>query len=204
MKIRAKVLGCLIGVVILAVCYEHSAAKSQAEKPALKIGVVSVRKIFQGCKKSDRYRQETIAERNKMMAELEKLKKEIDAEEARLNVLKPASSDYIEQAKDVYVKRANLQAQQEFYKQQMLLREQRWTADIYQDILRITGEIAEQKDLDLVFETEEPDIASSSYNELTTVISTHKVLYCRDCLDLSDEVITRLDGAEAEKPKIRN
>ena len=43
----AVVLSCLIGVVVLSFAYEHSSAESKADKPALKIGVVSIEKIFQ-------------------------------------------------------------------------------------------------------------------------------------------------------------
>lgn len=159
-----------------------------------KIGVVSIRKIFRDCKKSAKYRQETTTERQKTEAELVKLDKEIQAQKAGLRTLKVGSENYMAQVKDILQKQARLQAQQEFNKQQMSLKEQRTTEDIYEDILRITGEIAKEKNLAFVFERSEPEFPASSPTELELSMGLHKMLYSNGCIDISDEVLTRLDS----------
>ena len=68
--------------------------------------------------------------------------------------------------------------------------------DVYKDILRITGEVAVEKGLDLVFESSEPDLSELSANELELVMGTHKLLYGGGCLDISDEVMTRADASK--------
>jgi Skp family chaperone for outer membrane proteins len=65
--------------------------------------------------------------------------------------------------------------------------------ELYQDILRITSELAEQKDLDLVLEKDEIDEISLSVNEISRTMSTHKVLYSGGCVDITNEVVARLD-----------
>lgn len=164
------------------------------DKP--KIGVVSVEKIFQDCKRSVKYREEAIAERDRVNAELGKLKAEIDAEKEGLKTLKAGSSDYMSLMKEVLTKQANLQVQQTFYEQQMALKEQKVVEGLYKDILRETSEVAKQKDLDLVFERSEPKLSSPSAKELTATISTHKLVYSGELLDISDEVMARLDSEE--------
>ena len=194
MKIRtAIVLSCLIGVVVLSLSHEYSRAGSKADISRPKIGVVSVRKIFDQSKRSIRYRQEAVAERDKVFVELEKLSKEIEAEKAGLKTLKTGSSDHLALMKEILEKQASLQAQQEFYKQQTSLKDQRWTEQLYKDILRETNEIAEQKSLDLVFEKDEIELPASSANELMLTIRTHKLLYSGGCLDISDEVMASVD-----------
>ena len=161
-----------------------------------KIGVVSVEKIFQDCKRSVKYREEAIAERDRVNAELGKLKAEIDAEKEGLKTLKAGSSDYMSLMKEVLTKQANLQVQQTFYEQQMALKEQKMVEGLYKDILRETSEVAKQKDLDLVFERSEPELSAPSAKELTATISTHKLVYSGELLDITDEVMARLDSEE--------
>lgn len=201
MKVRTIVSSCLLGTIVLAMCAEFDWAGPKADIATSKtraaqssIGFVSIRKIFDQSKRSIRYRQEATAERNKVFAELEKLDKEIEAEKAGLKTLKTGSSDHLALVKEILEKQANLQAQQEFYKQQMSLKQQRMIEDIYKDILRVTGEVAQQKGLDLVFEKSEPEFPASSANELELTMGTHKLLYSGGCLDISDEVMALLDA----------
>jgi Skp family chaperone for outer membrane proteins len=68
---------------------------------------------------------------------------------------------------------------------------------IYTDILRIVNEVAQQKGLDLVLEKNEPELLDSTpANELMLTIRTHKVLYSGGCVDITDEVIARLDAGK--------
>jgi Skp family chaperone for outer membrane proteins len=162
----------------------------------LKIAVVSIAKIFQNCKRSVSYREEAGAEQNGIIAELEKLSKEIEAERAGLKTLKEDSSDYMARAKELFEKQASYQARQEFYKQQMELKDKLWTKELYQDILRIAGEIAKEKGLDLVFREDEIDFSEANTSELGLAIRTQKLLYSGGCLDITDEVTARLDAGK--------
>ena len=158
MKVKVIILSCLIAVIVLSIGYERSLAISTSEKINLKVGVVSVLRILKDCKGNAKYRDEATAEQNKIIAELDKLKAEFEAEKAGLRTLKSGSDDYMKRVKEILTKQANYQAQQEFYKQQMELKDQRWAEDTYKEILRITSEIAKEKGLDLVLERDEPDL----------------------------------------------
>jgi Skp family chaperone for outer membrane proteins len=193
MKAKAVLLSCVMGAVVLLVGYQHSQARSESEAPELKIGVVSIRQIFQDCKRNVKYRQEATAEQEKIVAELEKLRKEIEAEEAGLKTLKAGSSEHLELMKGILEKQAGLQARQEFHKSQLALKDQRWTEQLYTDILREAGEVAKQRGLDVVFENDEPELPALSGQELMMAIRTHKVRYSGFCLDITEEVMNRVD-----------
>ncbi len=137
--------------------------------------------------------EEAVAERDSIEKELDKLSKEIEADKAGLKTLKQGSSDHMAQVRQVMTKQANLQAQQEFYKQQIGLKDQQWTEQLFKDILLQTGEIAKEKGLDLVFEKDEIELPAASASELMLTIRTHKLLYSGGCLDITDEVMARLD-----------
>ena len=164
----------------------------KAEMPAM--GVVSLRKIFRDCKRTAQYRQETNAERQRIDAELTNLDNEIQAQRAGLKTLKIGSDNYMAQVKEILEKQASLQAKQDFYKQQLALKEQKLTESIYADILRITRDIAGEKGLELVFEVSEPDLPASNPTELELSMGTHKLLFGGGCQDITDEVIKRLDS----------
>lgn len=211
MKIKTIIFVLLAGVAVLTVPMlwaEEGRANSQADKPApqtadrpsVKIGVVSVRRLFQNSKKNAVYMEQAGAEQSKIIAELEKLSREIEAERAGLKVLKEGSSDYLTAMRQLLTKQASFQAQQEFHKQQMELKDHQWTEQLYKDILRHTEEVAKQKGLDLVFERDEVELPSPSANELMMTIRTHKLLYSGGCQDITADVLARLD-AEQLKPQ---
>jgi len=193
MKIKTMVLCCLAGVVILAMGYEYSQAQSKGDTPSSKIGTVSILKIFRNCKRSAAHRTEILTEQNRLRTKLQELSKDIEAQEAGLRAFKQDSSDYLAQRKELIDKRASLQAQQDFNKEQVVLKEYKWSKELYNDILQITSELAEQKGLDLVLEKDEIDVLALSVNEISEAIRTHKVLYSGGCVDISDEVVARLD-----------
>jgi len=198
MKARTVVLGCLTCMVVLLLGYEYSLAQPKPSTPSSKIGVLSIRKIFRNCKANNKYIEKMIAEKNKTDAEEDKLSKEISAHEAGLKTLVPGSNDHLTQIKQLFEKKAQLEAMQQFNRQQRALMERRWTEELYSGILRITNELAKDKGLDLVLERAELEFPMPSTEEFVTILNTHKVLYSGGCVDISDEVTARLD-AEASK-----
>jgi Skp family chaperone for outer membrane proteins len=173
---------------------EPRPAELKQSGAGLKVAVVSIAKIFQKCKRGTSYREEAIAEQDRIIAELEKLSKEIEAEKAGLKTLKEDSSDYMSRAKELFEKQASYQAQQEFYKQQLELKDKLWTKELYQDILRIAGDVAKEKGLDLVFREDEIDFSETNANELGLAMRVQKLLYSGGCLDITEEVTARLDA----------
>jgi Skp family chaperone for outer membrane proteins len=193
MKIKTMALSCLICLGVLFVGHEFSRAEAGADRTSLKTGVVNVRRIFRECKRNITYRAQAVAEQSKVREELEKLAKEIDVAEAGLKVLRPGSDDHLAQVKAISEKRANLNALQDYNKQQRALKDKQWTERLYEDILQVTGELAQEKGLDLVFDKDEPEFPASSSDALMLTLSTNKLLYSAGCLDITDEVIAQLD-----------
>ncbi len=193
MKVKTMVLSCLTGVVIMAMVFEYSQAQSKSNTPSSKIGVVSILKVFRDCKRNAAHRSQLNAEQRVIIDELKRLSTEIQAKEAGLKALKPESSDYLAQRKELIDKQARLEAEQKFNKEQVILKQYKWSKKLYQDILRITSELAEQKGLDLVLKKDEIDLLALSIHEISETVRTHKVLYSGGCVDISDEVMARLD-----------
>ena len=196
MKIKTMALACLIGVVVLFLGREFSSAQPKSSALSLKIATVSVRDVFLNCKANARYRSGELAEQSKISAAMELLRKEIEAQEAGLRALRPGSPDHLEQYRELLDKQYALDAQQKFNGQQRVLKDRRWTEELYKEILRITKSLAEEKGLDMVFEKDEPEFPFPSPDELMMTLSTHKVLYSGGCVDITDEVVARLDAED--------
>lgn len=196
MKVRMIVLVCLMGVAIFFVSQPYSVA--QQNKPTLNIGVISVDKLLRDCKATANFRERMNAENAKRKAEMEQLSLEIQALDAglRSGALVVGSEDYFKQHLDLAKKEANLQALNEYYPQQQSAEQQIWTQQLYQKILKTTKDLAEEKDLPLVIERSEPDF---SQRDLGLIISTYKVIYSGGCIDITAEVLARLDAEESKK-----
>jgi len=209
MKAKTMFLGCLAGVVILAMGYPNggnrdsqaqlasakaeAAAGPKANEPGLKIGVVSIVRALRNCKATVKYRERVNTENGEMDIEEKGLSKDIQALAAGLKALKPGSIDYLARYRELLQKQSELKALQEFNPRRRMLREMRWTQDLYKEILRITKELAAEKGLDLVLGADEPTFPIQRYDELMMTLSTHKVLYSDGCVDLTNEVVARLD-----------
>lgn len=191
--------GVLVCVLASLVVLEHGQAAAPAAGPALKVGVVSMREVFKASAKHKQYSGMAMNRQMQSRAQLDDLRKEADGAEAELKTLKAGTPDYKQQLQVVLEKRAKVQSQQEFLKQQSILDDKKWLEDLYQAFARATQAIAKEKGLDLVLERSEPEFPVPS-DELMTTLYTHKVLYSGGCVDLSSEVTTRLDADETLKP----
>ena len=196
MKSKTIVLSCLTFLIIMSIGFEYSPAQQKDVTQSFKIGTVSIVKIFRNCKRSTEHKTKIITEQNKIRAEFDNLSKQLSAQEDMLNALKRDSSDYMAQREEYINTHSKLEAQQTINKEQTVLKEYRWSKELYQDILRITTELAEQKGLDMVLEKNEIDSTTLSINEFNQTLRNHKVLYSGGCIDITDEVTARLDKEE--------
>lgn len=198
MKSRTMMMGVMICAVALVATFEYSGA-AQPGSSTSKIGVVSIRTVFNKTQQQVQYRTQAIANQGRSRAQLESLAKEIQSAEADLKTHRPGTSDYLQRMEPIIQKRAQLEARQEYLKQQRLLEDKLWMEKLYQETLKTVTALAQEKGLELVLERTEPEFPISS-DELMATFSTHKVLYAGGGVDLTDEVIARLDAMDNLKP----
>ncbi len=175
MKSKTVVFGFMIVAAVLFFGVELRSAGNKTDTATMKIGVVNIRKVFRECKRNAKYRADALSEQSKWQAEEEKLQKEIDAVKAGLKALKPDSSDHLAQVKELLEKQAAFEASRQYNNQRRALNDQRWTEDVYKEVLRIVNQLAQQKGLELVFDKYEPEFPSARSDELMLTLSTHKL-----------------------------
>lgn len=199
MKVRLVLLSCVLGITAFFArdVFSNAESTGQAPKTQSKIGVVSMLQLIQERAREDKQVGDIMAERNKARAELSELAKEIDSEEAGLRTLKPGTEDYTKQIEQLMEKKLRLESRRESPDRMAMLRQQIWTQKVFNQIVRISRQLAAEKGLDLVLSKDEPEDLPSGEG-FTTGMSTQKVLYSGGCVDLTDEVRSRI---RTEKPQ---
>jgi len=194
MKTRNVVIGVLLLTVLVVIFNnEDSWARSERDALSTKTAVVSVRRVFENSKKNVQWQQKMEAERQKIIADLEKISSEAKAIKADMHTRKPGSTDHLGLMRQLMEKEASLEVKEKFYQQDLSLREQQWTENLYQEIVITVGKVAEEKGLILVLAKDENQFPAASTNELLLVIKTSKVLYHAEEMDITNEVLAALD-----------
>ena len=181
-----------IGVLILGVSV---GLHLQAETGPLaldKIGVVNIVQVMSQSKKHGEQMGGLQALQAQHQAELQTLATELDTEQGTLQTLRPDSEDYLKQLKVVIEKEALLKSRQEYYQRSLQAKERDLTERAYQAALAATDRVAEAQGLKLVLEQSAPEFPVPAEN-LIFAIRSHKVLYSKGCLDITDAVLVELD-----------
>lgn len=194
MNIKVKTVGVLVIAAALLVTFGYSQAAPDATPAVTKIGVISVRTVFNTSKRHAQYRSQVLQTQSRARAQLEDMTKEIAAEEDGLKALKEGTPDYMKSLQSIIKKRSELDSQREYIKQQRSLEDKTWMEGLYQELLKLVQTVAKEKGLTLVLERTEPEFPVTS-EELMMTFSTHKVLYAENCVDLTADVTARLDAA---------
>jgi Skp family chaperone for outer membrane proteins len=196
---KTMTAGILVCAVALLAAMQYGHAASQTAVPAPKIGVVSVRDVFNGSKKHALYQALLAKRQGQIRTQLDDLTKQVDEEEAMLKTSKQGTADYVKRLQAVLEARSKLQNQQEMIKQQRMAEDKKWFEDLYQEAIKAIEVIAKERGLDLVLERSEPKFPIAG-EELWSTVGTHKVLYAGGCADLTNDVISRVDASENLKP----
>ncbi len=193
MKSKIIVLTGLIVILGLLAGYQHSMAESASSDTEGRIGVVDIRRIFEEGRRTADYQQQTMSEREQVIQKLENLDREIGQLESRGQTLRPGSDEHLDTLRQMMEKQGQLEALKQFHEQESALKDQRWTENIYRDILAVTEEVAAAKGLVMVVEQGRVELPAANPNELMLTIRTHKILSTGGCIDITSEVMERMD-----------
>lgn len=202
MKSRSNLLtiGICGTLFVLLLGYHTHLSAAGEDTGSIRIAVVSLREVFQNCRANQQYRTQAQAEQQKALDELNKLSDEIDAARAALKTRKQDSDDYWEIRQEILLKENKLEAQKEFYQQQLGRKDEQWTRQLYQQVVDTVAEVARARNIDLVFAKDESELPRDvAGTELMLLIRTHKLFYADDRLDISGPVLEALNGRTAEE-----
>jgi len=195
MKLQSIVIVVLLSVVIsLGIGYEQGWAQGQEQIKPAKIATVSVNEIFMKSARHARWQQEMDKYKTQADTELNRMKKEWEAIEADMKTRKVGTSDYLERMQISMEKQASLKAKTEYCNAEAMLRIQRWTEGLYQDILTASSKVAQEKGFDMVVAKRRLQFPSGGMDDLMDTIRSNAVLYNSEQMDITDEVLAVVDA----------
>lgn len=195
MKSKAIVFGGLVIGLLGVIGYQQgqvSAAKAGIA-PA-KVGVVSIDKILKNSKKHEAWKKTMDTEEQRIRAEFDKAKSELDLLQADMKTRTVGSADFLKLNREYAEKKAILEAKDGYYQQEVEQRVKEWTESLYKDIQKRTEEAAKKNGLDIVISREDVEYPSVSMRDMLLTIRTNKVMYYAASLDITDEVLAVLDA----------
>lgn len=181
-------------LTIVAVGLIVNSAGANASQAQSKIAVVSIPKIMAQSKYAQSLQDDVSAKRDSSLAELEKLRTQMEAVKADMDTRKPGSDDHINLKRDLLQKRALAEAQKEFLQEELMALNKQIMEQLYAKILETVRDIAQARGIELVLDSDEVELPAPSVNELTMMIQTHKVLHYADYIDITDDVIKTIDA----------
>ncbi len=193
MKI-GRILFVGVAIVFLGISLGYRQGIAAADKIApAKVAIVDATKVLQNCKKQKQMQEKMKNEEAQINGEFQAAKKDLEALQANLNLLKVGSKDYIDAMKDFLDKKSLLEAKDKFYQEKMNIETQQWMESLYTQMLDVTAKIAQKKGVDIVLAQEPTDFPSPNMQAFMATLRTKKVLYCNAQLDITNEVLAALD-----------
>ena len=186
----------IVAAVILLVMmgvYQQGKLGAYSATSAPKIGVVNVTKVLENSQKHKKWQEKMQAEQTQTREQFTKMEQEIEALQANLKLRTPGSEDFLKLREEMAEKNALLEAKTDAYRARIEAQMQTWTESLYQEMLKVTEQVAKDKGLDMIIADELMDLPSPSLRDFMLTIKTKKMIYYNAKFDLTDEVLAALD-----------
>ncbi len=186
----------LVAVLSLSIGYEQGWAQGKEEISPPRIGVINIGEILQTSKKHAQWQKRMDVEKQKNFVHFQELSKEIEEIKEDLKTRKVGSKDHLDFARLGMEKEALLNVSEDFYDQEISLKAQQWTEQLYKEIIASSEKIAKEKGLDMVLAKQDFEIPTV---QLFTFLKLNNLLYYAKELDITNEVLAVLDAEVEEK-----
>jgi Skp family chaperone for outer membrane proteins len=186
----------LIVALVVFGAYQQGRLNADSAVAPAKIGVVNVTKVLENCQKQKEWQEKMQAGQTEMKKQFDQMKQELDAVQANLKLRTPGSEDYLKLQQEMMEKSAMMEAKDSFYQEKVTAEIQRWTEELYQQLLKVAESVAQSKGLDIIIADELLDVPAPTLRDFMLTIKTKKLLYHNSQYDLTDEVLAALDKAD--------
>jgi len=191
---KLQVIAILIAAVIGAgAIFQNSFAQEKPQPQATKVAVCDVVMVFKNYQKAKDLTEKLKNRLDEIKAESDKRNKAIERIKMDMDQLKAGSKEYDdrlnEMTKLTIERDAWLTFQDDLAKRENF----RLTKEMYDEILKIIEHVSKDRGFDLVLFKESNDLQSRNLDELLQQMARRKVLYSSQTLDLTEEVLIRLN-----------
>lgn len=179
---------------IVAINWVALAANGPASA-ATAAAVVDVQKVFNTCGEKADIDANFQSSIEKLTADLEERNNQIKSDQFDLDLIKADSPEYKQKREEIDRKIVALKVE-ENYRKATIVREQMLRYEsLYRKLRKACGEVANEEDYDLVLFKEAEKLTYKKPQDLVNQIGTRKLLWSADELDITDQVIQKLNNA---------
>jgi Skp family chaperone for outer membrane proteins len=206
MNFKKILTGAVLGVAVLGAGMFLNSAQAQPAPAAGKatvIRTVDMLKAFQKMQQRTDSDNELTALGEKLKKEGEKLRSDLEPLQKELAQYTVDTPEFRATQEKLLKKAAEIQTHQEFFERRMAMQSRLMTLSIYMNLKKAIEAYAKENGIDMVIMAEEANLADSqSAQELQMKISLRKVLYANENLDITQQVVTKVNGDWLkERPK---
>ena len=185
----------IVAVALLVSLGAYQQGKLNADssiKPA-KIGVVDVTKVLEESASNKQWQEKMQQEQTDTKNDFNQMRTEVEAIQANLKLRTPGTEDFLKLRQEMVEKGAMLEAKNKFYQDKVTFEMQRWTEELYQQLLKVISDVAKDKGLDMIIADEALLLPSPSLQDFMLTVKTRKLLYHNSQYDQTEEVLAALD-----------
>jgi Skp family chaperone for outer membrane proteins len=177
----------------LSVGLWRSAAAQNSPAPDVPIGLVDMVKAFNECEQWKAVNAGLNKKRQAQDQEAEKMKEEIAAKTKQIDAYHPDSPEWTKAAEELMMLQTKAEVWAKMQKVRTEAQKKRWVEKNYADVTKAIAEVAKKRGLVLVLTKEEIEPNTEDSNRLFAQIINRKVVYGDKRLELTDDVLKRLN-----------
>lgn len=164
----------------------------EAGSGSLKVGVVNVSKVFDQYQRADKFRKDIAKRKKEVEQRLNSISRELKKIEQELQDLEPQSDLWTDRATRYYKLRSESKVLRETWKQKVNKQVQEKTKAIFNEVQDVVQSFAKERNFDLILKVESPELPESQQANINQLINQRPVLYSRDHMDVTEEIVKRL------------
>lgn len=191
---RVTIFVTMIAVVLgsLAVAGATSALRAQPTA----VAVADLQGIFNALKEKTAIEAQIKTETEQLQQQEQEKRKAISQMRQDLGVLAPGSDAYKQKENQLKQAAIELQVWTQFQQQQLTSERSIQIESLYRQTVAAIGRIAQDNGYDLVLYTDgaEPDFQYENAQQLAAQIQMRKVLYASNAVNITDQVIQRMNN----------
>ncbi|MFB3891376.1 MAG: OmpH family outer membrane protein [Phycisphaerae bacterium] len=195
---RSRVL--VIGAVLVAAgmfLWRESSAQPKPMPAATKVAVCDIVKLFTEYERNKDFKQKFVARERANKIEDERRTKEIDSIDKELQGLKPDSKEYDARLAELTRLGIDRETWIKYEKARDLRERMSAIESMHKEILAMVAAVAKDEGVQAVFASDDSPFDQTA--DIYRQVESRKALYVDGSIDMTDEVLKRLNRAYADK-----
>ncbi len=188
-----KLMGLVMVVAMMGMLSMPGKAQAQARPTA--IAVIDVEKAMVALEEKTQVEADMKTEFEQIKQDHESRRTKLKQMKEDMDLLQPGTDAYMKKAEEFNLEGMQLEAWYKYKQARMQSESVLQLGNMYRKLIETVGKIAGENGYDMVlFKEKQPNFNNVKPEALSTIISMRKVLWVRNDLDITDQVVQRMNN----------